>query len=121
MSPSAGILLAQLPLGPQPSKVPGFIASDLFMIISISILIFLVFFVWIAIVRGPKNQIPARRIYKSGHSSPSTQTEDTEDGRRKRRKKKKTRRREHRGRNPTLSEAGGLPAPRPPEQPASNF
>jgi hypothetical protein len=112
-------LLAQLQ--PQPSKVPSFIASDLFMIIAFSVMIFLVFFAWILLVRGPRNQVPARRIYKSSHSSSDVTDEEKAAKSNKRRKKKKTRRREHRGRNPTLSEVGGLPSPRPPEQSTSSM
>ena len=40
----------------------------------------------------------------------------TEDGRERHRKKRRSRRREHRQRNPTLSQTGGLPPPRDPEQ-----
>ena len=50
---------------------------------------------------------------KSGGEKKSTTT-ITEDGRHRRRKRR--RRRDHRQRNPSLSETGGLPPPRPDDQ-----
>ena len=111
MNPIIPLLASELPL-PGTSKVPGMVASDLVMIIGFAALIFGAFIAYIVFIRGPKNQIPARRIYKSSDEPPSS------SGRK--RKRKKTRRREHRSSNPTLAQTGGLPPPRNPEQsPAS--
>ena len=111
MSPIIPLLAADMPI-PGTSKVPGMVASDLVMIIGLAALIFTAFIAYVVFIRGPKNQVPARRIYKSSDESSSS------SGRK--RKRKKTRRREHRQSNPTLAQTGGLPPPRNPEQtPAS--
>lgn len=96
---------ADIPL-PDSSKVPALVASDLVLIIGMAVLIFGLFAAWVVFVRGPKNQVPARRIYKSDRSEHESGSGE------RRRKKKKTRRREHRQRAPTLSQTGGLPPPR---------
>jgi hypothetical protein len=102
-------LFAQVTLGaPEPSKVPGFVLRDFVSILGAGLIIFLVLVLYVALIRGPKQQTRSRRIYKSDGDSDASASG-------KRRKKKKTRRREHRTRNPTLAQTGGLP---PAEHPA---
>ena len=55
-----------------------------------------------------------RRDKKTGESEKKSTTTVTEDSLRRRRKRR--RRRDHRARNPSLSETGGLPPPRPDDQ-----
>lgn len=97
---------------PGNSKVPAWWASDLVLIIGLAALIFGAIILWVVFVRGPKKHPSERHEYKS--SSP--QATITDDGRERRRKKKRHRRRDHRQRNPTLAQTGGLPPPRGPEQ-----
>lgn len=106
-------LLAQS-LTPQVSKSSKFIVSDVFLITGGAVLVFLLFFAWIVFVRGSRSSLPGMRV-RSNHSHSHSQTEVRSDGTQRVRKKRRERRREHRGRNPTLAEVGGLPEPRPPE------
>lgn len=111
------LILAQLPLQPPVSKASSFQVMDLFLVLGIILVLGLGIVAWLLIVRGPKSDIsPARRVYK-GHSSTDEEDEQNEHSSSRRRKKRKSRRREHRGRNPTLAETGGLPPPRGPEAP----
>jgi hypothetical protein len=96
---------------PPASKVPKLVASDLILIIGLAALLFGVFVTWIVFVRGPRKHPSERNGPKL--ATPKTATDD---GRERRRKKKRSRRRDHRQRNPTLSQTGGLPPPRDPEE-----
>lgn len=112
-------MLAQvnnIPVPPAGSKAATFIFSDVALIFLAAGAIMLAILVWVLVVRGPKQQGRSRRIYKE--SQPSSD-EDEEKGTGRRRKKRRVRRREHRSRNPTLAETGGLPEPRPPGVPPS--
>lgn len=131
-------LLAAVDL-PQPTtttKIPAFLYSDIGVICILSGLTMLALLCWVVFVRGAKQQIPARRIYKSSRSHSSSasaaaptppendlaeEQESTHATRERRRKKRRTRRREHRGRNPTLAQTGGLPPPRNPDFPTSHI
>lgn len=95
------------------SKVPKLVASDLILVIGLAALLFGAIISWIVFVRGP------RKHPNEEHSGPPEAKPNvtiTEDGRERHRKKKRSRRRDHRQRNPTLSQTGGLPPPRDPEQ-----
>lgn len=110
------LMLAQISFDAPVTKVPTFQIMHLFIVLGIVLALGAAIVTWLLIFRAPKSDIsPARRVYK-GHSSESEEsTESNDSGRR--RKKRRTRRREHRGRNPTLAETGGLPPPRGPEAP----
>lgn len=62
-----------------------------------------------------------RRKKHHAHSSPpailAARDQDADDGHRHHRKRRRKRRRDHRPRNPTLAETGGLPQPRSPDTP----
>lgn len=105
-------MLAQS-LTPQVSKASKFVMSDVFLITAGAVLVFVIFFGWIVLVRGSKSSLPGTRSTRSSHSHSSS--EPRSDGAHRVRKKRRERRREHRGRNPTLAEVGGLPDPTPPE------
>jgi hypothetical protein len=80
--------------------------SDLLLIIAVALLLLTALVCWAIFIRKPG--AGEKHTYKS---RPTIQ--ETEDGRIRKRKKHKRLRREHRQRNPTLSEAGGLPPIRP--------
>ncbi len=105
-------LFAALPDLPKVSKVPGLVASDLILVVGLGTLLFGGLICWIAFVRGPRKHPSESHTFKS--SSPAVTV--TDDGRERHRKKRRTRRRDHRQRNPTLSQTGGLPPPRNPEE-----
>ena len=115
---SPQLFFAQLPLETSTSKVPTFLVSDMFLVVAAALVIGGAIVAWLVVFRGPKSDIsPARRVYK-GHAPAEEESEEPEtssSGRR--RKKRRSRRREHRSRNPTLAETGGLPPPRGPEAP----
>ena len=96
---------------PQSTKVPGLVASDIILIIGLAALLFGGIISWVVFVRGPRKH-PSER--NRPNLKPSVTV--TEDGRERHRKKRRSRRREHRQRNPTLSQTGGLPPPRDPEE-----
>lgn len=62
-----------------------------------------------------------RRKKRHSHSSSpailAARDKDEDDGHSRHRKRRRKRRRDHRPRNPTLAETGGLPQPRSPEAP----
>jgi hypothetical protein len=81
------------------SRLHGF---DLLVVIAASLIVLTILVIWAIFIRKPDKE--RTRIYKS-----RPHEEETDDGKIRKRKKRKSPRREHRQRNPTLSEAGGLP------------
>lgn len=98
-----------------PTKGSRMVASDLMLILTLGLLIFGIFIGYVVFIRGSKSeiQIPSRRVHKDEEGKEVISGEEENA---KRRKKKRMRRRQHRQRNPTLSQTGGLPASRDPEQ-----
>lgn len=84
----------------------GLQTMDLLMIIAAALLLLTALVCWAIFIRRPDEG--EKRDYKT-----RPHIQETEDGRIRKRKKHKRLRREHRQRNPTLSEAGGLPPVRP--------
>lgn len=119
--------VTEIPAGAGASKTATFILSDMMMLFVALGVILLGVLIWAVVIRGPKQQVRARRIYKQSHShhhqegdeEDEAEEEEAASGSKshRKRKKKRVRRREHRGRNPTLAETGGLPDPRPPGVP----
>jgi hypothetical protein len=97
---------------PGSSKVPRLVASDLILIIGLAALLFGAVITWVVFVRGPRKHPSERSSPKLAAPKPVV----TDDGRERRKRKKRMRRRDHRQRNPTLSQTGGLPPPRDPEE-----
>ena len=97
---------------PRTSKVPGLVASDLILMIGLAALLLGGLVTWVVFVRGPRKHPSENRSFPKGNPSVTI----TEDGLERHRKKKRSRRRDHRQRNPTLSQTGGLPPPRDPEE-----
>ena len=70
---------------------------------------------WARFIRGPKKHPEElNRPELKSNLNPSVTL--TDDGRERHRKKKRVRRRDHRQRNPTLDQVGGLPPPRDPQE-----
>lgn len=89
------------------SKVPKLVASDLILIIGIAALVFGAIVTWAVFLRGASKHPEEKNRPKF---SPTVTV--TEEGLERRRKKRRVRRRDHRQRNPTLAQTGGLPPPR---------
>lgn len=102
---------------PKTSKVPGLVASDIILMIGLAALLCGGLITWIVFVRGPKKHPSETHTYNNTKATPAVTV--TEDGLERHRKKRRTRRRDHRQRNPTLSQTGGLPPPRNPEESAT--
>src|SRR5687768_11358908 len=81
----------------------GLQAFDILVIIAVALLLMTALVCWAIFIRKPKAET-RERVYKS-----KPRVEETEDGMIRKRKKHRRQRREHRQRNPPLSEAGGLP------------
>lgn len=99
---------------PQLEPVAKPITSDLTMLLgAIGALVAALIF-WVIFIRGPKKH-PEERNRKPIQANSNPRVTVTEDGRERHKKKKRHRRRDHRDRNPTLAQTGGLPPPRDPQ------
>ena len=94
--------LDQLGVQAAPRNLLGMRASDMILIMSIAVMLSLALIIWAVFIRKPKEK--EERVY---HSRPYV--EERDDGTIRKRKKHRRRRRDHRQRNPTLAEVGGLP------------
>ena len=93
----------QLPVQPAPRTLLGMRMSDMVLLIGIAILLGVALLIWAVFIRGPKQE-------REQHNYESRKyVEEREDGTIRKRKKHRRRRRDHRQRNPTLAEVGGLP------------
>lgn len=98
--------LDQLGVQPAPRNLLGMRATDVLLIIAITLLLGLILLAWAVYFRKPK----AERDSRTFNSRPYV--EERDDGTIRKRKKRKRQRRDHRQRNPTLAEVGGLPPPK---------
>ena len=98
--------LDQLGVQPAPRNLLGMRATDMLLIIAITLFLGLILLAWAVYIRKPK----AERGERNYQSRPYV--EEREDGTIRKRKKRKRHRRDHRQRNPTLAEVGGLPPPK---------
>jgi hypothetical protein len=108
---------APLPITPEdlkgaPTHLPGFHMNDALTVIAATLVVVALLVVWAIFFRKPQTDAGRTRVYKSRPTE-----EETEDGRIRKRKRVKRPRREHRSRNPTLAEAGGLPPVKPDNTP----
>lgn len=111
------VLLAQTKTPDLPELTPGArpITSDLTLILGSIIVVVVLLVLWVVFIRGPKKH-PEERNRKPIQATARPTVSVTEDGRERHRKKRRVRRRDHRDRNPTLAQTGGLPPPRDPEE-----
>jgi hypothetical protein len=93
----------QLPVQPAPRNLLGMRASDMMLIIGVAFVLSLGLLLWAVYIRKPKRE-SSERVYNS-----RPYVEERPDGTIRKRKKSRRRRRDHRQRNPTLAEVGGLP------------
>ena len=93
----------QLPVQPAPRTLLGMRMSDMVLLIGIAILLGVALLIWAVFVRGPKQEREQHKYESRKY------VEEREDGTIRKRKKHRRRRRDHRQRNPTLAEVGGLP------------
>lgn len=111
----AFILAAQAPDALPDLTVKRQMPSDMTMLLlAIGVVIAVIVF-WVIFVRGPKKH-PDEADRKPLGITAKPAVTVTEDGRERHRKKKRVRRRDHRDRNPTLAQTGGLPPPRDPQE-----
>jgi hypothetical protein len=101
--------------GKPPGKTPLFgpLLTDVILILGAVVLLTVLLLYWAAYIRKPKRNGTASKSYstrsvRSASGAPEVQIIETPSGRRKWRR----RRRDHRPRNPTLAETGGLPPPK---------
>ena len=94
-------------------KVGGMRIQDMLAILVPVSVIMLLIVLWAVFIRKPKNEHGRTRVYKSAEED----FEELDDGTIRKKKRHKRRRRDHRTRNPTLAEAGGLPPMRPEDAP----
>lgn len=92
-----------LPVQPAPRTLLGMRLGDMMVLIGIAVLLALALLIWAVFIRKPKRE-SSERVYNS-----RPYVEEREDGTIRKRKKRRRQRREHRTRNPTLAEVGGLP------------
>jgi hypothetical protein len=100
---------------PDYSRGSRLVVSDLTLVIGLIGLIVTALVVWARFIRGPKKH-PDEDHQPNLQSNVKPAVTVTEDGRERHRKKKRVRRRDHRHRNPTLDQVGGLPPPRDPQE-----
>lgn len=100
---------------PDFSRGSRLVASDMTIVLLLIGLLVVGFFVWAVFIRGPRKHPEEANRTKLG-SNPNPNVTVTEDGRERHKKKRRLRRRDHRQRNPTLEQTGGLPPPRDPQE-----
>ncbi len=96
-----------------------FTSNDILIVISVAVAVAAILVVWAVFIRKKKEEadyVYPQATSKDGESSLGENGEDSEHGQRRRRRKKR-RVRDHRPRNPTLQQTGGLPPPRPEDRP----
>lgn len=106
-APILAAAVVQNPIDQLPQAAPrnllGMRASDVMLLLGVAFVLALVLLVWAVYIRKPKRE-QNDRVFES-----RKYIEELDDGTIRKRKKHRRRRRDHRGRNPTLSEVGGLP------------
>jgi len=100
------------------SRVPG-LTQDLLLVLGVGVLLLIVLLLWARYFRKKRHHHSSSHH----HSSIALQEGDTDSSEhsRRHRHRRKRRRREHRSRNPTLAETGGLPPPRSEGSPPSGL
>ena len=104
--------ILKIPSNQAPSNITGMHFTDVLIVIAVSLAILISLIAWALFIRKPKSETTRVRVHKS-----HDETEELDDGSLRKRKKHKKQRRAHRTRNPTLSEAGGLPPMRTDDTP----
>lgn len=104
------------PLKGQPiSKASGLLLSDIFLIAAIAVALLLVLLFWARYLRNLKIRKPkteGKRVYRDSDEAAEREAAEAAAVEARRKYKYRYRRRDHRLRNPTLAETGGLPPER---------
>lgn len=90
-------------------------ARDRLIIFGAVLLVAILAFVWVGMFRKPRRRHSRHHHHHHHHHRPQPESRPSEDTSLFR--KRRRRRREHRPRNPTLAETGGLPPRRPDDVP----
>jgi hypothetical protein len=109
------ILAATLTELPDVSRGSRLVAWDLSIVLLLVGLVVTAIVVWAVFIRGPRKHPEEVNRTPLG-ANPNPYVTVTDDGRERRKKKRRERRRDHRQRNPTLDQTGGLPPPRDPQE-----
>ncbi len=98
--------------GPAWSRVPG-LTQDMLVVLGVGILLLVVLLVWALFLRKrPHSHSHSHSRHHRGIQIEESGESDSDHARHLHRHRRKRRRRDHRMRNPTLAETGGLPPPR---------
>lgn len=100
---------------PDFSRGSRIVANDLTIVILLIGGLVLAIIAWAVFIRGPRKH-PEEVNRQPLAANPDPYVTVTEDGRERHKKKRRVRRRDHRQRNPTLDQTGGLPPPRDPHE-----
>ena len=113
----AMLAAAQAPAQELPEVGPGSkpFAPDITFLLLVAGALGVLLLLWAMFIRGPKKH-PEERNRKPLGITAKPDVTVTDDGRERHRKKKRVRKRDHRERYPTLSQTGGLPPPRDPQE-----
>ena len=85
--------------------------DDMALVMGIGLILMLALALWVKFFRkSSERKVSEKDVFRSVPDGSSLSNENSETERR--RKKRRRRRRDHRPRNPTLAETGGLPAPK---------
>jgi hypothetical protein len=102
---------------PDYSRGSRLAVNDMALVFGLIGLVVAALVIWAWFIRGPKKHPDEAHQPNLQPAKPSVTV--TDDGRERHRKKKRVRRRDHRLRNPTLDQVGGLPPPRDPQESTS--
>lgn len=108
-------LLGQIDLRPPSaaSKLPTLLLPDILTILGIGLGLMVILLLWVIFVRKRKQPRSSNRItYRTGVIEEDSPLETDSGHHRHHHRRHRRRRRDHRERNPTLAETGGLPPPR---------
>jgi hypothetical protein len=101
-------------------KITGLLLGDVLLILAAAVALLLILILWAKYLRNArpkKRRSGGEKVIRNSASSESTEQSDAEAEDERRRYKFRYKRREHRSRNPTLAETGGLPPVRTEEPP----
>ena len=88
------------------AKATRTLFADAYVVFAVGAIVLALFIIWAKYLRHPRKRVSGgERVYRGSASQSSASEHDDS----RRRYKRRVRRREHRGRNPTIAETGGLP------------
>ena len=103
------------PISNGPGPMTRSVMRDSLIVVGAAVGVAILLFVWAVYFRKPRKHTPGRNVAESRSSGKAelVKTEVVEGSSGRRKSRYRRRRREHRSRNPTLAETGGLPPERP--------